>query len=89
MRLIPAACVLGVLLAGALFGAFNTAPVLVDFHFAQVALPLGPALLLALALGWVLGGLTAWYAGAARRRAVVRATVGGTSALPVEPASRA
>ncbi|MBS0577430.1 MAG: DUF1049 domain-containing protein [Proteobacteria bacterium] len=43
--------------AGVLFGAFNPQPVIVDFHLFQWHAGLGVALLSALLLGAVLGGV--------------------------------
>ena len=59
MRLILIVLLLSVVVAGALFGALNGAPVGVDFYFFRCELPLGGALLGALVLGWLLGGLVA------------------------------
>jgi uncharacterized integral membrane protein len=88
MRMIRAACIGVVLLAGALFGALNTAPATIDFHFAQVTLPLGLALLLALLAGWILGGLTAWLACTSRRRpGPARDSAGTAPAMPAEAVS--
>jgi lipopolysaccharide assembly protein A len=42
---------------GALFGALNSESVPLDFYYAQSQFPKGAALLLALLLGWILGGL--------------------------------
>lgn len=69
MRLIALFLLLAVVVLGALFGAINSAVVAIDFRFAQVQAPLGIALLAALALGWLLGGLVAWLGHAMRRRA--------------------
>jgi putative membrane protein len=60
MRPILIVLFLCVIVLGALFGALNGAHVTVDFHFAQADVPLGGALLCALLLGWLLGGLVAW-----------------------------
>jgi len=43
--------------AGALFGALNSQTVSLDFYFASIELAKGGALLCALLLGWLLGGL--------------------------------
>ena len=42
---------------GALFGALNSENVAFDFYYAEVHSPKGAALLAALLLGWLLGGL--------------------------------
>jgi len=60
MRPILIVLFLCVIVLGALFGALNGAHVMIDFHFVQVDAPLGGALLCALLLGWLLGGLVAW-----------------------------
>ena len=60
MRPILIVMLLSVIVLGALFGALNGAHVAIDFHFVQVDVPLGGALLCALLLGWLLGGLVAW-----------------------------
>jgi uncharacterized integral membrane protein len=60
MRPILIVLLLSVVVAGALFGALNGAPVGVDFYFFRCEVPLGGALLGALVLGWLLGGLVAW-----------------------------
>ena len=46
---------------GALFGALNSESVPFDFYFAQSQFPKGAALLLALLLGWILGGLLVYF----------------------------
>ncbi|MBA8883379.1 lipopolysaccharide assembly protein LapA domain-containing protein [Dokdonella fugitiva] len=60
MRLILIVLLLSVVVAGALFGALNGTPVAIDFYFVHGEAPLGGALLGALVLGWLLGGLVAW-----------------------------
>ncbi len=56
--------------AGVLVGALNPQWVEYDLAFVQLRWPKGAALLGALVLGWLLGGLTAWLgtSSAARRR---------------------
>ena len=46
---------------GALFGALNSQPVEFDFYFGSAALAKGGALLGALLLGWVAGGLLVFF----------------------------
>jgi putative membrane protein len=53
---------------GVVLGALNADLVGYDLAFARVQVPKGAALLLALGLGWVLGGLTAWLGVTARHR---------------------
>lgn len=49
-------------LAGALFGAMNAEPAVLDFYFFSAGAPIGAALLVALAIGWILGGIVVWLA---------------------------
>ena len=46
--------------AGIVLGALNAGMVGYDFGFAQVQFPKGAALLGALVIGWLLGGVSAW-----------------------------
>ncbi|MEO7072867.1 MAG: DUF1049 domain-containing protein [Rhodanobacter sp.] len=57
--------------AGVLVGALNAQWVDYDLAFVQLRWPKGAAVLGALVIGWLLGGLTAWLgtASAARHRA--------------------
>jgi uncharacterized integral membrane protein len=68
MRPILIVLFLCVIALGALFGALNDAHVAIDFHFVQVDVTLGGALLCALLLGWLLGGLVAWLGHLPRMR---------------------
>lgn len=72
MRLIPALVILVVVACGAVFSALNAAPIAIDFHFVQITLPTGIALLAALLCGWLIGGLVAWF-GHRRLRRQMRA----------------
>lgn len=72
MRLILLLLVLLVAACGALFGALNRTAIPIDFHFAQIHPPIGIALLVALLIGWLLGGLVAWF-GHGRLRRELRA----------------
>ena len=72
MRLILIVVVLLVVGLGALFGALNPGPIAVDLYFAQVQLPTGLALLGCLLLGWLLGGLDAWFGQVPRLRRELR-----------------
>jgi Protein of unknown function (DUF1049). len=56
------------ILAGVVLGALNADLVTYDLAFVQVQLPKGAALLGALVIGWMLGGLAAWLGMSARRR---------------------
>lgn len=68
MRLIVILLLVFFVAAGVVVGALNADLVSYDFAFARVALPKGAALLAALVLGWLLGGLTAWLGMSVRRR---------------------
>lgn len=57
MRLIRLLIALGCLMAGIAVGVLNTQPVRLDLGFAQVPTSLGIAVLAALLLGVLLGGL--------------------------------
>jgi len=54
--------------AGVVLGALNADLVGYDLGFARMRLPKGAALLGALVVGWLLGGLTAWLGVASGQR---------------------
>ncbi|HEX8776820.1 MAG TPA: DUF1049 domain-containing protein [Rhodanobacter sp.] len=58
--------------AGVVVGALNADLVGYDFAFARVQLPKGAALLAALMLGWLLGGLSAWLGVSLRQQRLRR-----------------
>jgi lipopolysaccharide assembly protein A len=60
MRLIVTLLLLLFIAGGVVLGALNADLVGYDLAFARVQVPKGAALLTMLAIGWVLGGLTAW-----------------------------
>lgn len=60
-------------IAGTVFGALNGDRVTFDFYFASVEWPKGAALLAALALGWLGGGLFVYVALVPRLARRVRA----------------
>lgn len=71
MRLIVLIILLLFVAAGIVVGALNADLVAYDLGFSQVTLPKGAALIAALLIGWILGGLTAWLgskAGVRRKR---------------------
>jgi putative membrane protein len=57
---------------GAIFGALNSDSIPFDFYFTSVHAPKGAALLLALLLGWISGGLVVYLALVLRLRRRVR-----------------
>jgi lipopolysaccharide assembly protein A len=68
MRLLAIIVLVIFIAAGVVLGALNADLVGYDLAFAQVQLPKGAALLGALVIGWLLGGLTAWVGVSIRQR---------------------
>ena len=68
MRLIAILILLFFIAAGIVLGALNADLVSYDFAFVHLHLPKGAALLAALVIGWLLGGLTAWLGMSLRLR---------------------
>jgi putative membrane protein len=68
MRLIVMLLLLLFIAGGVVLGALNADLVGYDLAFARIQVPKGAALLAMLALGWVLGGLTAWLGVTTRHR---------------------
>lgn len=68
MRLIVTLLLLLFIAGGVVLGALNADLVGYDLAFARVQVPKGAALLSVLAIGWVLGGLTAWLGVTTRHR---------------------
>jgi len=68
MRLIVMLLLLLFIAGGVVLGALNADLVGYDLAFARVQVPKGAALLTMLAMGWILGGLTAWLGDTTRRR---------------------
>lgn len=60
MRALVVVLVIAFLIFGAVFGALNPQVVAYDFGFAQLQAPKGSALLVALLIGWLLGGALCW-----------------------------
>lgn len=76
MRLIVTLILLLFIAAGIVLGALNADMVGYDLGFVQLSLPKGAALLAALVVGWLLGGLTAWLGVSARRQRLRRKAKG-------------
>jgi putative membrane protein len=74
MRLILILLSLFAIACSALFGVLNGARIPVDFYFFQIGISTGVALLGALVVGWLLGGLVAWIGQVPRLRRELRAT---------------
>jgi lipopolysaccharide assembly protein A len=68
MRLIVMLLLLLFIAGGVVLGALNADLVGYDLAFARVQVPKGAALLAMLALGWILGRLTAWLGVTTRHR---------------------
>jgi hypothetical protein len=72
MRLIVILVLMFFVAAGVVVGALNAELVGYDFAFVRLQLPKGAALLAALVLGWLLGGLSAWLGVGMRQRGLQR-----------------
>ena len=59
--------------AGAAFGALNGERIVFDFYFTTLTLPKGAALLCAVLLGWLLGGVVVYVGLVLRLRRRLRA----------------
>ncbi|WP_109127199.1 DUF1049 domain-containing protein [Dyella sp. C11] len=68
MRLIVTLILLIFIAAGIVLGALNADLVGYDLGFVRFELPKGAAVLVALVIGWLLGGLTAWLGLSSRQR---------------------
>ena len=68
MRLLAIIILIVFIAAGLVLGALNAELVGYDLGFLNMRLPKGAALLGALLLGWLLGGLTAWLGVSSRQR---------------------
>ncbi|WP_458068342.1 LapA family protein [Rhodanobacter sp. BL-MT-08] len=68
MRLLVILILLVFAAAGIVVGALNADMVSYDLVLARVHMPKGAALLCALVIGWLLGGLTAWLGVVTRHR---------------------
>ncbi|MBB3226923.1 putative integral membrane protein [Luteibacter sp. Sphag1AF] len=83
MRLLALIFLLLFIAAGVVFGALNADLVSYDLGFAHVSVPKGAAALVAVVIGWVLGGLTAWLGTSVshrRRRRRERADIKASAA---------
>ena len=86
MRLIVTLILLLFIATGIVVGALNADLVGYDLGFARLQLPKGAALLLALVIGWLLGGLTAWLGVSSRHRRLRRKTAAADGKAKTSPA---
>jgi uncharacterized integral membrane protein len=85
MRLLAIILLLIFIAAGIVFGALNADLVGYDLGFAQLRLPKGAALLGAVVIGWLLGGLTAWLGVSIRQGRQQRRQLRADKKSPVKP----
>ncbi len=85
MRLLAIIILLTFVAAGIVLGALNADLVGYDLGFAQFQLPKGAALLGALVIGWLLGGLTAWLGVTTRQRRQQRRQLRADKKLSARP----
>ncbi|WP_158884683.1 LapA family protein [Rhodanobacter sp. L36] len=85
MRLIVIFILVIFIAAGVVLGALNADMVSYDLAFAQMRLPKGAALLSAMLIGWVLGGLTAWLGVSSERRRAQRELLRNAKNPPANP----
>jgi lipopolysaccharide assembly protein A len=85
MRLLAILILVIFIAAGVVLGALNADLVSYDLAFAQVQLPKGAALLGAVVIGWLLGGLTAWVGVSSRQRHLHRQQQRVEKKLPPKP----
>jgi putative membrane protein len=85
MRLLAIIVILIFIAAGIVLGALNADMVGYDLGFARLELPKGAALLGAVVIGWLLGGLTAWLGVSVRQRRLHRRQLRADKGPPVKP----
>lgn len=85
MRLLAILILVIFIAAGVVLGALNADLVRYDLAFTQVHLPKGAALLGALVIGWLLGGLTAWLGVSMGQRRQRRRQLRADKKLPSKP----
>src|SRR3546814_20250842 len=82
MRLLAIIIFVIFIAAGVVLGALNADLVGYDLAFVRVQLPKGAALLGAVVIGWLLGGLTAWLGVSTRQRRQLRQQQRADKTLP-------
>jgi putative membrane protein len=85
MRLLAIIILVIFIAAGVVLGALNADLVGYDLGLITVQLPKGAALLCAVVLGWLLGGLTAWLGLSSRHRRERRRQSRADKKLPANP----
>ena len=85
MRLLAILILVIFIAAGVVLGALNADLVGYDLAFDQVHLPKGAALLGALVIGWLLGGLTAWLGVSMAQRRLRRGQSRADKKLSTKP----
>ncbi|MGY3038712.1 putative membrane protein [Rhodanobacter sp. TND4EL1] len=85
MRLLAIILLLIFIAAGIVLGALNADLVGYDLGFTRLQLPKGAALLGAVVIGWLLGGLTAWVSVSTRQRRQQRRQLREDKKLPAKP----
>ena len=85
MRLLAIIFLIIFIAAGIVLGALNADLVDYDLAFTSVQLPKGAALLGAMVIGWLLGGLVAWLGLSTRHRRQRRQQVRSDKKLPAQP----
>ena len=85
MRLIVILILVIFIAAGVVLGALNADLVGYDLAFTQLHLPKGAALLGAMVIGWLLGGLTAWLGVSSGRRRAQRELLRNAKNPPANP----
>lgn len=85
MRLLAIILLLIFITAGIVLGALNADLVSYDLGFTRLELPKGAALLGAVVIGWLLGGLTAWVGVSTRQRRQQRRQLREDKKLPAKP----
>lgn len=86
MRLVWICLVVLSVLAGIVFGAFNSEAIGVDIYFTTLHPPKGAALLSALLLGWIAGGAVVYFGLVLRLRRQLRAARREANRAPPKPA---
>ncbi len=85
MRLLAIIVLVIFIAAGIVLGALNADLVGYDLAFVQVRMPKGAALLGAVVIGWLVGGLTAWLGVSSRQHLQRRQQLRADKKSPANP----